>query len=109
LTTNGVFRDDRGRLRAAPGAFPSLLADFLETDVRDNPGRCDQLLEDIAEARRGKVFEAYGNLYVLGAGPDGAVIENGDDETVPPLRLSLDALEQALTAWHAGMESFEGS
>jgi hypothetical protein len=31
------------------------------------------------------------------------VIENGSDETVPPLRLSLNALEQALTAWRAAM------
>jgi hypothetical protein len=103
LATTAIFRDDRGRLRAAPGAFAPLLADFLETDVRENPGRCDQLLGDLARARRGRPFEAYGNLYVLAAGPDGAVIENGYDETVPPLRLSLDALDQALTAWRAAM------
>jgi hypothetical protein len=90
LATKGIFRDDRGRLRTVPGTFAPLLADFLETDVRDNPGR-------------GKPFEAYGNLYVLAAGPDGAVIENGSDETVTPLRLSLDALEQALTTWYAAM------
>jgi hypothetical protein len=104
VATTGIYRDDRGRMHAVPGAFPPLLADFLETDVRENPGRCDQLLEDLAEARRGKPFEAYGNLYVLGAGPDGAVIKNGYDETTPPLRLSLDTVEQALTAWRAAME-----
>ena len=104
MATRGIFRDDRGRLRVVPGAFPPLLADFLETDVRENPGHCGQLLEDLAAARRGKPFEAYGNLYVLSAGPDGAVIENGYDETVRPLRLSLDALEQALNAWRAVME-----
>jgi hypothetical protein len=104
LATRGIIRDDRGRLRVVPGAFPLLLADFLETDVRENSGHCDQLLEDLADARRGKPFEAYGNLYVLGAGPDGAVIENGSDHTVPPLRLSLDTVEQALTAWRAAME-----
>jgi hypothetical protein len=103
LATKGIFRDDCGRLRTVPGTFAPLLADFLETDVRDNPGRCDQLLADLAEARRGKPFEAYGNLYVLAAGPDGAVIENGSDETVTPLRLSLDTLEQALTTWYAAM------
>jgi hypothetical protein len=100
---SGIFRDDRGRLRAVPGAFPPLLADFLETDVRENPGHCDRLLANLAEARRGKPFEAYGNLYALAAGADGAVIENGSDETVPPLRLSLDTLEKALTAWRAAM------
>ena len=100
---SGIFRDDRGRLRAVPGTFPPLLADFLETDVRENPGRCDQLLGNLARARQGTPFEAYGNLYVLAAGPDGASIRNDYDETVPALRLSLDALEQALSVWRAAM------
>lgn len=101
MTSSGIFRDDRGRLRAKPGAFPSLLADFLETDVRDNAHRCDQLLAGLAAARCGTPFEAHGNLYVLSAGPDGAMIENGYDEAAQPLRLSLDALGQALTTWRA--------
>ena len=101
---SGIFRDDRGRLRAVPGAFPPLLADFLETDVRDNPGRCNELLDGLARARRGTPFEAYGNLYVLSAGPDGAVIRNGYDEGVPLLRLSLDTLHNALAAWRAAMD-----
>ncbi len=62
---------------------------------------------DLAEARRGKPFEAYGNLYVLAAGPDGAVIENGSDETVPPdapsLALTLDELEAALKTWRRAL------
>jgi hypothetical protein len=33
------------------------------------------------------------------------VIENGSDHIVPPLRLSLDALEGALTAWRAAMNA----
>jgi hypothetical protein len=99
-----IFRDGHGRLRAVPGAFPPLLADFLETDVRENPDRCDELIADLAEARKGAQFEAYGNLYVLSARPDGAVIRNGYDESAPPLRLSLDGLEQALSAWRAAME-----
>jgi hypothetical protein len=31
------------------------------------------------------------------------VIENGSDETVTPLRLSLDTLGEALAAWRAAM------
>ena len=99
MATRGIFRDDRGRLRVVPGAFPPLLADFLETDVRENPGHCGQLLEDLAAARRGKPFEAYGNLYVLGAGADGAVIENGYDDSAPSLVVTLDELEAALETW----------
>ena len=71
MATKGIFHDDHGRLRAVPGAVPPLLADFLETDVRENPGHCDRLLAGLAEARRGKPFEAHGNLYVLTVGPDG--------------------------------------
>ena len=83
-----------------------MLADFLETDVRENPDRCDELLGGLLQARRGTPFEAYGNLYVLTAGPEGAMIENGYDENVPPLHQSLDALEQALTAWRARIRTF---
>jgi len=101
---SGIYRDDRGRLRAVPGAYPPLLSDFLEADVRDNPGRCDELLGDLARARRGTPFEAYGNLYVLNVGPDGAVIRNGYDGGVPSLRLSLDTLHHALAAWRAAMD-----
>jgi len=98
-----TYRDDRGRLRTTPGAFPPLLADFLETDVRENPGRCDELLGNLAQARQGSSFEAYGNLYELSAGPNGAMIRNAYEETVPSLRLTLEGLERALSAWRAAM------
>lgn len=99
-----TYRDNRKRLRAVPGAFPPPLADFLETDVRDSLGRCDELLAGVAGARRGTPFETYGNLYVLTAGPDGAVIENGYDADVPPLCLTLDELASALGTWRRAID-----
>ncbi|MGF1641736.1 MAG: hypothetical protein ACFCUO_12370 [Rhodospirillales bacterium] len=102
---SATFRDRRGRLRAAPGAFPPLLADFLETDVRDDPDRCGELRTALARARGGEPFEAFGNLYVLSVDAGGAVIRNAYDHGAPPLRLSLSALEAALAAWCAGLAS----
>jgi hypothetical protein len=95
----GIYRDSRDRLRASPDVFPSMLADFLETDVRDNPDWCEQLLNGLNEACGGRMFEAYGNLYELRAGPDGALLRNGCDERRAPLKLAVADLRRALAAW----------
>ena len=99
-----IFRDRDGHLRASVHEFPPILADFLETDVAENRERCEYLLAGLGQGRDGQPFEAYGNIYELVAGPDGAVIRNAYDDTVAPLRLSLDELETALTAWRQAME-----
>lgn len=95
----GIYRDRRDRLRASTEVFPSMLADFLETDVKDNPDWCEELLHGLSEACGGKRFEAYGNLYELQAGPDGALLRNGYDARRAPLRLACADLRRALAAW----------
>jgi hypothetical protein len=95
----GIYRDRRDRLRASADVFPSMLADFLETDVRDNPAWCEELLQGLDQARCGRRFAATGNLYELQAGPDGAELRNGYDELRAPLRLAVTDLRRALTAW----------
>jgi hypothetical protein len=95
----GIYRDTRDRLRASPEVFPSMLADFLETDVRDDPGRCEELLNGLSDACGGQHFEAYGNHYELEAGPDGALLRNGCDDRRAPLRLAVADLRRALAAW----------
>ncbi len=95
----GIYRDRRDRLRASADVFPSMLADFLETDVRDNPAWCEELLQGLDQARGGRPFEAMGNLYELQAGPDVAELRNGCDERLAPLRLAVADLHRALTAW----------
>jgi hypothetical protein len=45
------------------------------------------------------MFEAYGNLYELRAGPDGALLRNGCDERRAPLKLAVADLRRALAAW----------
>ncbi len=95
----GIYRDHRQRLRASSEAFPTLLADFLEKDVSDHPGWCDELLAGLDRARRGESFVASGNVYALCADPSTVEIRNGFDDAIEPLRLSLGDVERALTAW----------
>ncbi|MBL8666635.1 MAG: hypothetical protein JNM48_04155 [Rhodospirillales bacterium] len=95
----GIYRDRRDRLRASREAFPTLLADFLETDVRDNPAWCEELLRGLERASIGHRFEASGNLYELRAGPEGAQLVNGEDDRRAPLRLAVADLRRALAAW----------
>lgn len=95
----GIYRDRYDRLRASTDVFPSVLADFLEADVRDNHDWCEELLNGLNEARGGRMFEAYGNLYQLRAGPDGALLHNGSDDRRAPLKLAVADLRRALTAW----------
>lgn len=95
----GIYRDRRDRLRASPDVFPSLLADFLETDVRDNPAWCEELLRGLDGASIGQTFAASGALYKLRAGPDGAQLRNGGDDRRAPLRLAIADLRRALAAW----------
>jgi len=99
-----IFRDRDGHLRASVDAFPPILADFLETDVAENPNRCDQLIDYVKQARNGQPIEAYGNIYELTARLTGAEISNAYDDTIPSLHLSLDGLETALVAWRQAME-----
>lgn len=95
----GIYRDHRDRLRASPDVFPSLLADFLETDVRDNPAWCEELLQGLDRAIGGCSFAASGNLYELRAGPEGVSLRNGEDDRRAPLRLAVADLKRALAAW----------
>lgn len=101
---SSIFRDGGGRLCASIHGFPLILADFLETDIGENPERCDELIEGLEQAREGHRFEAFGNIYALSAGPEWAEIRNAYDDTVRPLRLSLDELEVALGSWRQAMD-----
>lgn len=95
----GIYRDRRARLRASTEVFPTLLADFLETDVRENPSWCEELIHGLNEASGGKNFAAYGSLYELQAGPEGALLKNGCDRRRAPLRLAVTDMKRALAAW----------
>lgn len=95
----GIYRDKRARLRASADVFPSMLADFLEADVRENPDWCEELLDGLDQARGGERFAAYGNRYELQAGPMGVELRKGYDDARAPLRLAITDLRRALSAW----------
>ena len=101
---SSIFRDSSGRLCASIHGFPLILADFLEVDIGENPERCDELLAGVEQARDGLPYRAFGNIYELAAGPEWAEIRNLYDNSVRPLRLSLDELEVALAAWRLAMD-----
>lgn len=100
----GIYRDRHQRLRASPETFPVVLADFLETDVSDHSGWCEELLAGLERARRGESFVATGNIYQLSANPQMVQIRNGYDDALEPLRLPLRDLERALTAWRLAID-----
>jgi hypothetical protein len=102
---SSIFRDGSGRLCASIHGFPLILADFLETDIGENPEWCDELLTGVEQARDGHPYQAFGNIYELNAGTEWAEIRNAYDHTVKPLRLSLDELEVALAAWRLAMDT----
>lgn len=100
----GIYRDRHQRLRASPDTFPVVLADFLETDVSDHSGWCEELLAGLERARHGESYVAAGNIYQLSANPQMVLIRNGYDDALEPLRLPLRDLERALTAWRRAID-----
>ncbi|MBK8173817.1 MAG: hypothetical protein IPK66_00505 [Rhodospirillales bacterium] len=94
----GIYRDRRDRLRASSEVFPSMLADFLETEVREDPRWCEELLRGLDQACGGRPFAAQGSAYALKAGPDGVELRNGDERRAA-LRLAVTDLRRALAAW----------
>lgn len=97
-----IYRDATGRLRAeaAPAGNP-VVADFLFTDVGEDKGRCDTLLDMIERTRSGADtnLESIGNLYVLILHRDGARIENLYDNQAPSAEIPLDELVVLLNDW----------
>lgn len=104
----GIYRDRQNRLRASADTFPPILADFLETDVRENRTWCEHLLAGLVGAAIGEPFCAVGNLYVLSADAQGALIRNTQEERAPALGLPLDELKGVLVAWSLAMQAPSG-
>lgn len=97
-----IYRDAMGRLRieATPAGHP-VVADYLFTDIREDQGRCNAVLETLERARAGTAanLESIGNLYVLIARKNGARIENLYDAEAPSAEIPLDELSALLNDW----------
>lgn len=97
-----IYRDATGRLRVeATHAGNPVVADFLFTDIREDIGHCDAVLNMIEHARlgAGENLESMGNLYVLILRKDGARIENLYDDKAPSAEIPLDELLALLNDW----------
>ncbi len=99
-------RDEHGRLRVLEPLPSALVGDFLETDVRDDPGHCRKVLASVDECLTGarKEIELVGNLYVLHVEADKARIENLYDDQVPPVELPAEELRRILQDWCRAVE-----
>jgi hypothetical protein len=96
-----LIRDQAGRLRCIRGTCESLLADFLETDVREGREHVSDLLSRVERIVAGEAGpeEFYGNVYETTVSADGVTIANMHDDTVPPLHLPVQTLAAALRDW----------
>lgn len=79
--------------------IPSLVVDFLMTDVGDNLWRCEEILSALKEIRCAESFQ--GNLYNLEIGENEVFIENVYDRNVAPYRGDKALFLKWLAAWRA--------
>jgi uncharacterized protein YacL (UPF0231 family) len=96
-----IFRDTTGRLQveAVAGGDP-VVADFVFTDVRENPLHCGEIIGLIDRARNGEAgLESIGNIYVLTLSQHGARLENIHDAKAPSAGIALDELAELLDSW----------
>ena len=94
------FRDAKGDPRAETGRDQRLLGRFLEADIQDSNGMCDEVLsalDDIA-AGRGKRWQMNGNAHTLTLSKRRARI-HAEFGRSSDLILSPAALRQALLEW----------
>jgi hypothetical protein len=106
-----VQPDALGFLRATVVDGPPIIGWWLEQDVQQSVGDCDELLSLIDAVRAGRphpdvengVYEGTGNSHTLTLRPDGARLETEFAE--PPARadLTLDEVARAITAWREAL------
>ena len=97
-----MYRDATGRLRVEAAATGNpVVSDFLFTDIREDKGRCDAVLELIERAQADPAvrLESIGNLYALILDRQGARIENLYDDKAPSAEIPLDELIALLSDW----------
>jgi uncharacterized protein YacL (UPF0231 family) len=99
------YRDDHGDLRAETGRGLRLLGRFLEADIQDSRGVCDEVLAalaDIAAGRRQR-WRMTGNAHTLMLSKRRARI-HAEFGRASDLVLAPAVLRQALLDWQALLE-----
>jgi hypothetical protein len=97
-----ITRDAKGRHRVVPGTAAPMLADFLETDLRDDAAWTAGVAARLAEAGEGGE-PITGNLYALEIRGTKSVLRNVHDAKVPALVLPTRDLAAAVAAWLAAL------
>jgi|SRR3954447_24216738 uncharacterized protein YacL (UPF0231 family) len=105
------YRDDDGSPRARGRGRGRTVAGFLESDLQDSPAAAREVLRalDRVEAGREPSWERAGNSYTLTLSPEGATIQDENDEESEPYRLTLASLREALSGWISFLEEGRGS
>ncbi len=95
------YRDDEGRLRAAAAAGGEVLADFLETELHENPHIYREISRALVGVRTGAQpsHRYFGNLYSLTLEPGRVRIANTHDAHASGCDLAPDDFHRFLEAW----------
>ncbi|NYE59923.1 hypothetical protein FHW58_001075 [Duganella sp. 1224] len=100
-----IFRDDTGRLQITPGPGGDVLvADFLQTDIRDSTVYCDLVLAMLKRNMAGRHSEqdrTIGNIYRLDVNRDQATLTNIHDEQAPAASIASADLLALMQQWRA--------
>jgi uncharacterized protein YacL (UPF0231 family) len=99
------YRDAAGDPRAK--GHDRRLAGFLESDLQDSPAAAREILRAIDQVESGREpsWERTGNAYTLTLSPEGAMIQDENDESARPHALSLPELREAVAGWASFLEA----
>jgi uncharacterized protein YacL (UPF0231 family) len=102
-----LYRDSAGDPRARGKGHDKRLAGWLESDLQGSPAAAREVLHaiDRVEAGREPSWERTGNAYTLTLSPEGATIQDENDEGAAPHALSLPELRKTVGDWLAFLES----
>ncbi len=110
--SSGAFRDAAGDLRvrresalaASAAQPPGSLADFLESDLQEDPKRGADLLKRLDQVTKGelKSFETTGNAFTLSVTAKGAKLASLHEDR-PDHEITLEELRHALLGWLSAM------
>jgi uncharacterized protein YacL (UPF0231 family) len=100
------YRDSAGDPRARGRGHGRAVAGFLESDLQDSPAAAREVLRalDAVESGREPSWERTGNACTLTLSPEGATIQDENDEDSKPRPLSLKTLREAVAGWAAFLE-----
>ena len=98
-----IFRDTTGRLQmTATRTGDPVVADFLDTDIREDRSHCDAVLDMIERCLAGGNAgqeSSIGNLYRLTLDQDRARLENIHDALAPAAEIACSELLGLLREW----------